>query len=93
MSNDFIRRNFSALSKNNFELHKKLTTSGENPDPLSHILRTDNLEKFQKYLSKIRSNSTQKYPHQYMNQTNLFEIANLLNFALFLDHLIALISF
>ncbi|OHT01925.1 hypothetical protein TRFO_31111 [Tritrichomonas foetus] len=51
MSNDFIRRNFSALSKNNFELHKKFVNSGANPDPISLSLRKDNLEKFKKYIS------------------------------------------
>lgn len=52
MSNEFLRRNFQVLSKNNFELHKKFVNSGSNPDPLSNILKTDNIEKFQKYLTK-----------------------------------------
>ena len=50
MSNDFIRRNFSQLTKNNFELHKKFITAGKNPDPLSLILRKDNIDKFKNYV-------------------------------------------
>ena len=83
MSNDFIRRNFSALSKNNFELHKKLTTSGENPDPLSHILRTDNLEKFQKYLSKNSIKLDSKISSSIYESNKLVRNCQLIEFCAF----------
>lgn len=83
MSNDFLRRNFSVLSKNNFELHKTFTTLGENPDPLSTILRTDNLEKFQKYLKKTPIKLDSKISASIYESNKLVRNCQLIEFCAF----------
>lgn len=83
---DEVNNNIEKLKKNNWELHKKLISDGNNPSLIANILREDDINKLQDLSSNDSFDFSGEVEHSIYERhyfVNNFLIVKLIDFAAF----------